>query len=359
MTFDSLFREAVNPERPSAKSSAPSAQQPAHIALIQMAAAIWGARAIYGAASLGLADLLAAGPRATSDLAHATGTHPPSLYRLLRALGSLGVLTEVEPRTFALTALGKALKTGAPGAARATVLTIAGHWQWKAWDEFLFSLQTGSPALGRVYGTGLFDYLATHQQDSANFNEAMVGIHGAVVPAVVDAYDFARFRTVVDIGGGTGTLLTAILRANEEVNGILFELPDTALLACDAVKVAGLSSRCSVIEGDFYKAVPSGHDAYVLSHVLHDWTDEQALPILRNCRQAMSAEGRLLVVEAVLPPGDQPHHGKLMDLLMLTVTGGVERTAEEFSALLAAAGFRMTRVFETSTHQSIVEALPV
>jgi hypothetical protein len=350
---------AVRPAPPAAVDS-PAGNAPfSHTALIQMAAAIWPARAVYAAAHLRLADILADGARTTDNLASTTGLHAASLYRLLRALASLGVLTEIEPRRFALTSLGAALRSGAPGAARATVLTIAGDWQWKAWDNFLYSLQTGKPALGKVYGAELFDYLAAHPEDGANFNEAMVGIHGAVAPAVVDAYDFSAFRKIVDLGGGTGTLLTTILRANDAARGILFELPNTASQASRTVQASGLAARCAVVEGDFFKAVPEGHDVYILSHVLHDWTDEQALPILRNCRLAIPAQGRLLIIEAVLPSGDSPHHGKLMDLLMLTVTGGVERTADEFGALLSATGFRRSRVIATSTHQSIIEAAPV
>jgi hypothetical protein len=303
--------------------------------------------------------LLAAGARTSDHLASVTGTHGASLYRLLRALASHGVLTEVGQHQFALTSLGEALRSGAPGGARATVLTIGGDWQWKAWDNFLYSLQTGKPALSKVYDANLFDYLSSHSEDGANFNEAMVGIYGAVAPAVVSAYDFSSFRNIVDLGGGTGTLLSTILRANNTAHGILFELPATASQAHRVVQASGLETRCTVVEGDFFKAVPEGQDAYIMSHVLHDWTDEQAVPILRNCRRSIPNHGRLLIVEAVLPPGDTPHHGKLMDLLMLTVTGGLERTEEEFGALLAVTGFKLTRVVATSMHQSIVEAVPV
>src|SRR5262245_26612534 len=303
---------------------------PPHVQIIQMGIAIWGARAVYAAARLGLADLLAEGPRTVDELAHSTGTHVRSLHRLLRALASHGVFTEVQPQRFALTALGAALKTDAPGAARAAVLTLAGDWQWKAWDHFLYSLQTGKPGMAKAHGMGVFEYLATHAEDSGRFNDAMVGMYAGVGPSVVAAYDFSRFRTVVDLGGGTGMLLAAILRANEVVRGILFELPEVIRQARRTIDELGLSARCQVIAGDFFKTVPAGYDAYILSHALHDWTDEQALPILRNCRGAIAKDGRLLIIEALLPPGDVPHHSKLIDLLMLTVTGGVERTAEEF-----------------------------
>jgi hypothetical protein len=331
---------------------------PPHVELIQMVVGIWRARALYAAAKLNLADLIADEQRTAEELARATGMHAASLHRLLRSLASCGVLTETAAGRFALTPLGSALKTGAPGAARATVLTIAGDWQWRAWEEFLYSLRTGRPALLEAYGKELFAFLAANPQEGAYFNEAMVGMHGADGPAVVEAYDFSSFRTVVDIGGGTGMLLTTILRAHEHLRGMLLELPETVPQARSLVETRGLGRRCDVIDGDFLKEVPHGHDAYILAHVLHDWMDDQALPILRNCRKAMPDHGRLLILESVLPPGDRPHPGKMMDLLMLTVTGGMERTAEEFSALLTAAGLKLTRLIPTATQQTVLEAVP-
>jgi SAM-dependent methyltransferase len=332
---------------------------PPHVQLIEMAVAIWRVRAIYAAAELGLADLLAEGPGGAEELAQATGMHAPSLYRLLRALAGCGVLTEIAPRTFATTPLGDALRTGAPGAARSTVLTLAGDWQWQAWHHFLDSLRTGEPGLGNAFGTDLFSYLRDNPEHSARFNEAMVGMYGAVGQAVVAAYDFSVFGSVADLGGGTGRLLASILQSHQRVRGALLELPETASEARRFFEASALAARCHVIEGDFFESVPLGYDAYLLAHVLHDWTDEQSLTILRNCRQAISPHGKVLIIETVLPDGDVPHHGKLMDLLMLTVTGGAERTAEDFAQLLAAADFELTRIVPTSTHQSVIEAVPV
>src|SRR5947209_4584129 len=345
---------------PSAAPATPAqVDVPPHVQLIEMAVAIWRARAIYAAAELGLADLLADGARSSDALAQATGMHAPSLYRLLRALAGCGVLTEVQPRKFATTALGDALRTGAPGAARATVLTLAGDWQWQAWHHFLESLKTGKAGLTEAFGMDLFSYLRANPEHGARFNEAMVGMYGAVGEAVVAAYNFSRFGSVVDLGGGTGRLLATILQSHERLRGALFELPETASEARRFLQGSGLAARCDVIDGDFFQSVPAGYDAYLLAHVLHDWTDEQVLKILRNCRQAIAPDGKLLIIETVLPEGDAPHHAKLMDLLMLTVTGGAERTAEEFTQLLAAAGFKLTRIFPTSTHQSVIEAVPV
>jgi len=330
----------------------------ARVHLAQMAMAIWPARAIYAAARLAIPDLLAKGALHVDELSRLTGTHAPSLRRLLRALASCGITSEVAVERFVLTRLGDALRSDAPGSSRALVMTIAGDWQWNAWANFLYSLKTGHSGLHKSTGYDLFSYLSAHPDERACFNEAMIGIHGAELSAVADAYDFNSFKSIVDVGGGTGTLLKEVLKTAPHTRGILFDLPETAKEAREALVADDLSSRCTISEGDFFKAIPEGHDCYILAHVLHDWSDDLALSILQSCRRAIPRQGRLLIVEAVLPEGDIPHHGKLMDLLMLTVTGGVERTRQEFSSLLNAAGFTLARVISTKTHQSIIEAAP-
>lgn len=331
---------------------------PPHVQLIQMGVAIWQARAVYAAAELDIADLLVDGPREIEELARKTGTHTQSLARLMRALASCGIVEETCDGLFATTALGDALRHSAPGAARATILTIAGSWQWKAWDQFLYSLRTGQSGVRAAFGKDLFDFLADEPVHSARFNDAMVGMHGAVAPAVVAAYDFSRFRSIVDVGGGKGALLVKILKACPQASGVLFDLPETEKHARDYILESSLSERCAFQAGDFFDRVPPGHDAYVLAHVLHDWVDNDAIKILRRCREALPVGGRLLIVEAVLPDGNTPHHGKLMDLLMLTVTGGVERSQREFSQILMKSGFTLERVYPTTTHQSVIEAVP-
>lgn len=331
---------------------------PPHVQLIQMGVAIWQARAVYAAAELGIADHLADGPREIGELARKTGTHAPSFARLMRALASCGIIEETSDGLFATTALGDALRDSAPGAARATILTIAGSWQWKAWDHFLCALRTGQSGVRSAFGKDLFDFLADEPVHSARFNDAMVGMHGAVAPAVVAAYDFSQFRSVVDVGGGKGALLARILKACPQASGVLFDLPETGKHARGYIAESGLGDRCTFQAGDFFDRVPPGHDAYVLAHVLHDWVDNDAITILRKCREALPVGGRLLIVEAVLPDGNTPHHGKLMDLLMLTVTGGVERSQSEFDQLLTKSGFTLTRVYSTTTHQSVIEAFP-
>jgi SAM-dependent methyltransferase len=336
----------------------PPAGVPPHVQLIQIGLAIWPARAVYAAAELGIADLLADGPREIEEIAHKTGTHVRSLSRLMRALASCGIVEETHPGRFATTTLGDALRESAPGAARATLLTIAGSWQWKAWDQFLHALRTGESGVKAAFGKDLFEFLSDEPVHSSRFNDAMVGMHGAVAPAIVAAYDFSHARTIVDVGGGKGALLAEILKTRPKMTGVLFDLPETEKHARDYIAESGLGERCAFQAGDFFERLPSGHDAYVLAHVLHDWVDNDAIAILRKCREAMPAHGRLLIVEAVLPDGNVPHHGKLMDLLMLTVTGGVERSQDEFAQILAQAGFRLGCVHPTTTHQSIIEAFP-
>jgi SAM-dependent methyltransferase len=342
---------------PNAQTRAPTGIPP-HVQLIQMGVAIWQARAVYAAAELGIADLLAEGPREIEEIARETGTHVQSLSRLMRALASCGIVEAIRPGLFATTTLGAALRDSAPGAARATILTIAGSWQWKAWDQFLHALRTGQSGVRAAFGKDLFEFLSGEPVHSARFNDAMVGMHGAVAPAVVAAYDFSRFHSIVDVGGGKGGLLIEILKMHPDMTAVLFELPETEKHARDHIVESGLGERCAFQAGDFFERLPPGHDAYVLAHVLHDWVDSDAIAILRKCREALPAGGRLLIVEAVLPDGNTPHHGKLMDLLMLTVTGGVERSQSEFGQILMKSGFRLARVYPTTTHQSIIEAFP-
>jgi hypothetical protein len=326
--------------------------------LIRMVSGIWTARALYAAAELRLPDRIAAGERSVHGLAKATGTNRQALYRLMRALAGCGLLTEDSPGHFDLTSLGEALTSDAPGKARAAVLTLAGDWQWKAWEGVLYSLRTGRPAMFEKFGKGLFPHLAEQPEQGKLFNEAMIAIHGDDGPAAVEAYDFSKFRRIADLGGGTGSLLAAILESESSMRGLLFESEGAMKEAARLLRDRGLSERCDVAVGDFFQAVPAGYDAYLLSHVLHDWTDDEASVILQNCRKAVPRAGRLLILEAIVPSDNGFHPAKMMDLLMLTVTGGAERTIEGFSTLLSAAGFEITAVAAMRNGQSIIEAVP-
>jgi hypothetical protein len=335
-----------------------AATLPPHVQLIQMATGCWVSRIVYMAAELGLADRLADGPRSAADLAAPIDMHERSLHRLMRTLAGFGILTEETPGQFGLTPLGHAMRTGAPGAAHATILTMAGQWAWRVWEEFPHSLATGGTAMEKALGMPIFDYLAAHPVEASRFSEAMVGIHGAEPAAVADAYDFSDATTFVDIGGATGHLLTTVLAGNPMLRGVLFDRPHVVKDAPALIAQRGLTDRVTIEEGDFFERVPSGGDIYLMSHIIHDWSEEQCLTILGNCRAAMGPGSRLLIVEFVLPDGDEPHFGKLADMVMLALPGGEERTAEEYRTLLDKAGFRMTRVVPTATPVSVVEAVP-
>ena len=332
---------------------------PPHVQLIQMATAYWVSRALYAAARLELADRIAVGSRTPADLAAQTAAHAPSLHRLLRALAGLGIVSEDEEHEFSLTGLGQAFCAGAPGAAHATVLALAGDWWWRGWEHVLHAVATGKTGMERAFGTTLFEYLATEPEEASYFNDAMIGFHGAEPEAVAAAYDFSGCETVVDIGGGTGNLLAAILERRPHLRGVLAERPHVLSEATVLVESRGLSPRVALEPIDFFTSIPDCGDVYLLSHVIHDWTEEQCLTILRNCRTAMKPGSRLLIIEMVLPAGNTPHPGKLLDLAMLVMPGGEERTAGGYDALLKRAGFGMTRVIPTASPVSIVEAVPV
>ena len=328
---------------------------PPHAQLIQMAMAHWMSRIVHLAAKLNLADHLAAGPKHADELAGPTGTDAPSLYRLMRALANLGILSESSSRRFSLTPLGEALETGAPGSARASVLTLASDWWIRGFGELAYSVQTGKSGFEKALGMPVFDFLAQNPADASMFSETMIGFHGEE-PAAVAAYDFSRFKTIVDVGGATGHLLTTILSRHPGPRGILFDLPHVVRDAPPLLDTRGMKDRVTIEEGSFFDRVPQGADAYLLSHIIHDWSEPQCLTILGNCRRAMDPNGRVLIIEMVLPEGDEPHPGKMLDIMMLVGPGGQERTPAEYAALLDKAGFRMTQVVPTASAVSIVEA---
>jgi hypothetical protein len=332
---------------------------PPHVQLIQMATAYWASRLIYAAAKLGIADHLAGGPKSASELAGPTGTHAPSLHRMMRTLAGIGVLAEDKEHRFALTTLGESLKSGAPGSARAAILTLAGDWAWNGFGNFLHSLETGRSGVEKALGMPFFDWLAKNPEDASLFSETMVGFHGAEPAAVAAAYDFSALRTVVDVGGASGNLLTTILGNHPGPRGILFDLPHVVRDAPAMIQRRRLTERVSVEAGSFFETVPAGGDVYLLSHIIHDWTQDQCLKILGNCSRAMNPGGKVLIIEMVIPPGNEPHPGKMLDMMMLLGPGGQERTEQEYAALLGKAGFRLSRVVPTTSAVSIVEASPV
>lgn len=329
----------------------------AQAAVQQMTNGYWNTQIIYTAAKLGIADLLLDGPQDVETLADATETHAPSLYRLLRTLAGLGLVSEQHNGQFAITILGRCLARGTPGALRARAILNGEEW-YGAWGGLLESVRTGETAFDRVIGRPFFAYLAGNPQPAAVFNEAMASSTQAASTAVAGVYDFSGATTVVDVGGGAGAFLAGILQANPHLRGVLFDVQNIAPAAEALLSSAGVSDRCEVVAGDFFQAVPRNGDIYILSWVIHDWDDERSITILKNCRRAMADTARLLLIEQVIPPGDGASFAKLYDLHMLVLSGGRERTENEYRALLAAADLDLVRVIPTDVPRSVIEALP-
>ncbi len=333
--------------------------EPPHAQLIQMATAYWGSQMVLHAARLEIADRLAGGARTAGDLATELKLNADALHRFLRTLAGMGLLTEIESKTFALTPLGAALKKDAPGSAHASVVTLAGPIGQRSWELLRYSLETGKTGMEKAFGQPLFEYLRDRPEEASLFSETMVGFHGAEPPAVAAAYDFGTLRSIVDVGGATGNMLTHILRRHKGPRGVLFDLPHVVTDAPAFLKANGVADRVSIESGSFFESVPAGHDAYILSHIIHDWYPDQCQTILRNCRKAIDPKGRLLIVEMVLPEGDAPHPGKMLDIMMLVGPGGQERTPSEYAEMLTAAGFKLNKVVPTASAVSIVEAVPI
>ena len=336
-------------------------QIPPSFALFEMVTGYYVSRAIFVVAKLGIADHLSEGPRRVDDLAAATGTHAPSLKRVLRLLASVGVFTEEADSRFALTPIGACLRAGVPGSMRAAALLFGGITQ-QAWGDLQRSVETGEPAFRRVFGMDSFDYMAQHPDEAANFDAAMADFTKHIATAVVAAYDFSPFRRIVDVGGGNGALIAGILKANSTLAGVLFDLPQVADRAIAPMRELGLADRCEIVGGDFFTAVPVGGDAYLLKHVIHDWNDDRAGEILRNCRRAMGAEAKLLILEGVYPPridqSDESRGAAANDVNMLVCTGGRQRSGAEFRHLYEAAGFSLTRILPTQTPVKVIEGIP-
>jgi hypothetical protein len=329
---------------------------PPEAILTQMAFGAMLTQALYVVAKLGIADLLASGERGVSELAVETKTHERSLYRVLRSLAANGIFREVAPKTFALTPLAEPLRADAPGSMRNGVIFMGEEWHYRVWSNMMHSVRTGKPAWGETHGAEVFDYFAVNPEQSEIFNGAMTDMSVTTAPFVVEAYDFSRFGTLADIAGGHGYLLARILKANPELSGILFDVPSVIGGASSLLEREGVAERVERVSGDFFAAVPRA-DAYIMKHIIHDWEDERAVIILKNINAAMVREGRILIVESVVPEGNAPHYSKLLDLEMLTSPGGIERTAAEYAALLAEAGLKLARIIPTRSPFSIIEAL--
>jgi hypothetical protein len=329
---------------------------------VEMLRMIFGfmvSQAIHVAAKLGVADLLKDGPKGCDELARATATHAPSLYRVLRALASAGVFTETAPGVFGLTRLGETLRSDVAGSMRAMSVFMGDQCNWQAWGDILHSVKTGETAFEHVFGMGFFQHLEHHPEAARVFSEAMTSGSEPFNAAVTAAYDFSSINQLVDVGGGHGSFISSILKAYPKMKGMLFDVPHVGEGARCRLRAEGVAERCAVVAGDFLESIPEGADAYLMKHIIHDWDESSAIGILRNCRRAMRQDAKLLLVEEVLPCGDTPAIGKLVDLEMLLMPGGRERTEAEYRQLLEAAGFRLTSITPTRCPLSVIEAAPV
>lgn len=324
--------------------------------LTQLAFGAMMTQALYVVAKLGVADLLAAGPRNVSELAAETETHERSLYRVMRSLASAGIFAETEAKVFSNTPYSEPLRSGLHGSMRSGVIFMGEEWHWRVWGNMEYSVRTGKPAWGHTHGGAeVFEYFAANPRQAEIFNGAMTDMSTAVAPVIVEAYDFSGFRKLADIAGGHGYLLSQILKATPGLEGVLFDVPQVIEGAPALLEREGVAGRVEKVAGDFFASVPTA-DAYVMKHIIHDWDDERSVTILSNIRRAMEPGAKVLLVETVVPEGDEPHYSKLLDLEMLTSPGGAERTAEEYAVLLARAGLRLARIVPTHSPFSIIEA---
>jgi hypothetical protein len=325
--------------------------------MLQIISGFWISRAVYVIAKLGIPDILTSGPKTSAELASATKTHAPSLYRVLRALASVGVLS-AEGDSFSLTPLAETLVTDAPGSLRWFAISELGQEHYPAWGNLMHSVKTGDIAFDNFFGVDIWKYFANNPDDAAVFNNSMSAVTAVTNETVTTLYDFSGFNTLVDVGGGHGGLLTEILKKNPNLKGVLFDAPEVIEGARPKIEAAGLGERCQTVSGDFFKAVPAGGDAYIMKWIIHDWDDQKSNTILKNIRNQISPNGRLILVDSVVPDTNEPHFSKFIDLNMLVMTGGKERTENEFRELLATAGFTLLRVIPSDLPTSIIEAEP-
>ncbi|MBV9691084.1 MAG: hypothetical protein JO202_15410 [Ktedonobacteraceae bacterium] len=330
--------------------------------IMEMLQGISIARSIYTTAKLGIADLLRDGPKSSKELAEATQAHELLLYRLLRALASFDIFAEVEEGTFAHTPLSTKLRTDVPDSMHHFVLLFGDTWFWRTWEELDYSVQTGKKAFDHCHGTSVFEYLAEHPEDGKTFDRGLTSLSQLSNKAIATSYDFSSFSTLADIGGGHGSLLMTLLQSYPTLKGILFDRPPVIEGARQHIEQS-LKQRCELVAGNFFEAVPTGADAYLIKYCIHNWDDEHAIKILKTCRQAMKPMSKMLIVDGVIAPntmnGTFNSFNKYFDLLMLVIPSGKERTASQFAELYEASGFKLERIIETGSPVSIIEGIPV
>ncbi|MGI8622095.1 MAG: methyltransferase [Solirubrobacteraceae bacterium] len=332
---------------------------PPSAAMMGLVTGYWTSQAVGVAAQLGVADHLAAGPRPGDELARLVGADPQALHRVLRLLASIGVFAEAAPGSFGLTPLGRTLTSDAPGSVRDFAITETAPGHWLPWGRLHESVRSGRPMAREALGMELFDWYVQNPEEAGFFHAAMGDLSALAADELVRVCDFSAARTVADVGGAHGVLLAAVLRANPTVRGILFDLPHVIATAAEAIAAEGLAERCTLVSGDFFESVPAGADLHLLKQIVHDWDDERAARLLRTCHRALAPGGTLLLVEMVVPADNRPSPAQAMDLNMLVLLGGRERTEAEFRSLLQAAGFRLQRVIPTRSPFGVLEATRV
>ena len=330
---------------------------PPPVQLAQLVLGLVSARAIGVTAELRIADLLKDGPMTAEEPAQQTNVHARSLYRVLRACAGMGVFSEDSENRFSLTPLAEPLRSDAPGSLRGWVEMFTTDWQYQTWAELPYSVKTGKPAFEKVFNMSPWDYFSRNKEAGKLFNDAMTSNSAFASDAVVNGYDFSSISKLVDVGGGHGFFLATILSKYTNIKGVLYDTPAVVAEADKLFADNGVSGRCEIVGGDFFEAVPAGADAYILKHIIHDWNDEQCVTILKNCRSAMKKGGIVLVVEEVIPEGNAPSLGKLIDLQMLMLLTGCERTEAEYRALFDKAGLKLTRIIPTMSPFSVIEGI--
>jgi SAM-dependent methyltransferase len=333
---------------------------PPHVALQQMLMAGWLSKAISVSSDLQIADHLANGPRSAQELAQATGTDATSLHRLMRALSSVGVFAVDESGHYTHTPVSELLRSDTPGSLHGMSRLFGHTSHWAAWENLEHSVRTGAPAFDHTFGADFFTYAAQNPETQTVFNTAMTSIATSVHSTVAHCYDFSGIETLLDVGGGHGSLISAILTQNPAMKGILFDLPHVVAGAGELLVQRGTSERVETVGGNFFESLPNGADAVIMSMVIHDWDDERSIKILRNCHQALKPGGKVLLVEMVVPNTADPSPAKFMDLNMLVMTpGGRERTQSEYNALYEKSGFKLTHIVSTPSPISVVEGIRI
>jgi hypothetical protein len=359
---NTLNMTIAQPNKPLPSTSQPQGMPP-QVMILQMMNAYRLSQSISVAAQLGIADLLADQAQSVEELAQKTATHPQALYRLLRTLASFDIFAEIEGQRFILTPRSALLQSDIPGSLRGYATVMGEKWHWEMWKDILYSVKTGESAFEAVYGMGFEDYYQQNPQVAQNFDAAMKGALALSDRAILDSYNFSNFERVIDIAGGgqgDGELLASILRQNSDVTGVHFDTPTRLEGAKKALEQVDLCDRCKLIGGDFFESIPSGGDAYIVKNLIHDYNDAQASKILSNLHQAIASNGKLLVVEMIVPPGNEPSLAKILDVeAMIMTPGAIERTAAEYTQLFAKSGFEVSQIIPTKSPMSIIEAIAV